>query len=191
MTISSQFSAKLAACIQLRPFFFHVSFRWRRHWQMRRSSSSRSWPSRRRSWPPFWIIKRSSTSSARRRLRRCAVFIGFFFLFFSLPRARCFAHLLCVKHGPVCCLLLNQPSSTQICTFSTSEVVFWKLRWLTQPTHCVPTHVHTYTRTRKTTNPYSQCAFLCLHNLETEHWTVSREYSCGLGLWYIVFSVTR
>lgn len=29
----------------------------------------------------------------------------------------------CVTHGPVCCLWLYQPSSTQMCTFSTSEVV--------------------------------------------------------------------
>lgn len=42
-----------------------------------------------------------------------------------------------------------------------------------------------YTQTRKTTNPYAQCVCLC--NLEPE----SGEYSCGPGVWYTVFSVTR
>lgn len=107
------------------------------------------------------------------------------FPFSSLGKLFC-TPLSCVTHGPVCCLLLNQPSSTQTCTFSTSKVVFWKLRWVTLPTHYVPTHAYTHKQGKPQIHTHN-VHFVCLHNLETE----SREYSCGLGVWYTVFSVTR
>lgn len=50
-----------------------------------------------------------------------------FLIFFFHPQASAFVRLSPVTHCPVCCLLLNHPSYTHTLTFSTSEVLLWKL----------------------------------------------------------------
>ena len=129
MSISSQVSAKLAACIQLRPlFFFSCVLQMKTALTDEKKFQQQIVAQQKKELTTFLDNQKKQYKLCKEKIKEVCCVYWFLFLFFPLPRARCFAHLLCVKHGPVCCLLLNQPSSTQICTFSTSEVVFWKLR---------------------------------------------------------------
>lgn len=65
------------------------------------------------------------------------------------------------------------------------SMVFWKLCWVTQPTNCVPTRVCTHKQEKSEIHTLTG-ALMNHHNLVKE----SREYSCGLAVWYTVFSVT-
>lgn len=57
--------------------------------------------------------------------------------------------------------------------------------WVTQPTNCVPTHVCTHKQEKSEIHTLTG-TLVNHHNLAKE----SREYSCGLAVWYTVFSVT-
>ncbi len=91
--------------------------------------------------------------------------------------------LLSVTYGPVCCLLLNQPSSTktrniQCCRSDLLEVTLSHSAY----SLCSYTCIHTE---RKTKSPCTQCTCVCLYNLESE----SREYSCGLQVLHVICCV--
>lgn len=85
--------------------------------------------------------------------------------------------LSCAERGGGRCLLLSQPSYTQTHSLGPTEVVLLSHSAYLQCTH-------THTQTRSAMNPQ--------HTLENIFFEKeSTESSCGLGVGYIVFSVTR